>query len=355
MKNKRFLVKAIQALPKLSKESLIKFCKELIYEQYSLLDILETSPVAVSISFEEQLIFENSLYVQIVQEIPNIVLKTGIQSFQDFQNIDRLFYVVRKNIENYTVVYLMELTPFFQENITTKTQDSLVALETLAAGISHEIKNPLSAIDIHTQLLLNKIHNKKITVSEDIQKYLCIVKEESDRLLSVLDIFLNITRKSKPNLLFTEISLILDKINSLLEPELSQKNIILIIKKEVVPKIFTSPYILQQIILDLLRNSIEALSGQTHKQINISLEENNTKTHIVISIDDSGVGIGSNKIYKIFDPYFTTKMEGTGLGLTLVKKMVEELGGEIFVAKSQLGGAKFELYFPISIEQKLLS
>ncbi|MGL5956887.1 MAG: sensor histidine kinase [Brevinema sp.] len=355
MKNKRFLTKAIRALPKLSKESLIKFCKELIYEQSSLLEILELSPWAVNISYKNQVIFENSLYTQITQEIPNIVLKTGVQSFQDFQNMDRIFYVVHKSIERYTVLYLVELTQFFQENITTKTQDSLTALETLAAGISHEIKNPLSAIDIHTQVLLNKIHTKKISVSEDIQKYLYIVKEESDRLLSVLDIFLNITRKSQPNLFFTELSSILDKIQDLLEPELFQKEISLTIKKEVVPKIFTSPSIMQQILLDLLRNSIEALRGQSNKQINISLEENKTKTHLIIAIDDSGIGIDTNLSYKIFDPYFTTKIEGTGLGLTLVKKMVEELGGEIIIAKSQLGGAKFELYFPISTDQKLLS
>ena len=60
--------------------------------------------------------------------------------------------------------------------------------------------------------------------------------------------------------------------------------------------------------------------------------------------------------YNIFDPYFTTKKNGTGLGLTLVKKMLEELGGEICIGHSMLGGAKFELYLPISKEQqKLLS
>ncbi len=352
--NTRFLKKALKALPKLSRNSLIKFCEELIYEQHKLLNVVED--IAICIYFEEQIIFSSSLYNQYIQEVPNIVLlkEVGVQSILDSKKNDRIFYIMKKDIEQNTIVYITELTQYFHENITTKTQESITALETLAAGISHEIKNPLSAIDIHTQILQNKIKNHKLSVSPEINNYLNIVKEESDRLLNVLDTFLNITRKSKPELVFTEISQILDKVYQLLIPELAQKQISLEIKIDAVPKIFTSPHILQQILLDLLRNSIEALKNQDNKSIEISLKETDTKTHIIISVDDSGSGIDSQVLYKIFDPYFTTKPEGSGLGLTLVKKMVEELGGRIFVAHSTLGGARFELYFPISSEQKLL-
>ncbi len=353
-KNTRFLKKALKALPKLSRTSLIKFCEELIYEHYNLLNIIEG--VAVGVYLKDQIVFASDLYNQYLQEMPNIVLSTevGVQSILDTQKNDRVVYIMKKNFDQHTVIYVAELTQFFQENITTKTQESLIALETLAAGISHEIKNPLSAIDIHTQILQNKIKNNRLSVSPEIIKYLNIVQEESDRLINVLNTFLGITRKSQQPLVFTEVAQILDKSYQILMPELEQKQILLQLKIDSVPKIFTTPHILQQIILDLLRNSIEAINNQSNRTIELSLQENNTKTHIIISIDDSGCGIDSHVQYKIFDPYFTTKTEGTGLGLTLVKKMVEELDGKIFVAHSNLGGAKFELYFPISSEQKLL-
>ncbi|MDK2819032.1 MAG: GHKL domain-containing protein [Spirochaetota bacterium] len=358
-RNERFLKKAIKTLPKLQKDALIGLSKELIHEKYSLLNIIELNPTAICLYLDKQIVFKSYLFNELTSEIPNLIFlldKIGVQYIQDCYKKDRIFNIVKKEIDHSTIIYITELTTFFTENMTTKTKDSLLALENLAAGISHEIKNPLSAIDLHTQLLNYKIDNNKLTVPLEIITYLNIVKKESDRLLKVLDNFLNITRKSQPILEFTEVSHVIDTIANLLEPELSLHNIILSFQIDTIPKIFTSPYILQQVILDLIRNSIESLENIKYKQIEISIKESNTKTHIIISIDDSGIGLSIELKYKIFDPYFTTKKNGTGLGLTLVKKMLEELNGEIYIGQSSLGGAKFDLYLPISKEfKKLLS
>lgn len=356
-KNSRFLKKALQALPRLSKNSLLKFCDNLIDEHYTLLTTVDKSPFAICIYKNSQVIYENIYFSNLLKTVPNIILfkDTGIHSIQDIYKKDRIFFITTTMTDELLIYYFIEQTEYFQENISNKTQESLAALENLAAGISHEIKNPLSAIDIHTQLLQYKIKTKQLSVSEEIQQYLHIVKTESNRLLSVLDTFLNMTRKSKPTLIFTETSHILETIKNLLGAELHQKNIVFHLNIDSVPKIFTSPSLLQQILLDLLRNSIEAVLNHKDKRIILSLKENNFKTHVLFIIEDSGDGIDSSLLYKIFDPYFTTKSNGTGLGLTLVKKMTEELGGEILVNKSDLGGAKFTLCFPISTEQKLLS
>ena len=358
-RNERFLKKAIKTIPKLQKDALIELGKELLYEKYSLLNIIELDPTAICLYLDKKIVFNNHLFNELTKEFPDFTLlleKTGVQCIQDFYKKDRVFNISKKEIDQSTIIYITELTIFFTDDITTKTKDSLLALENLAAGISHEIKNPLSAIDLHTQLLYHKINNKKLEVPSEIITYLDIVKQESDRLLKILDNFLNITRKSQPTLEFTEVSHVIDTITNLLAPELSLSNILLSFQIDTIPKIFTSPHILQQIILDLIRNSIESLENVSYKQIEISIKESNTKTHIIIAIDDSGIGVSSELKYKIFDPYFTTKKNGTGLGLTLVKKMLEELGGEICIGHSMLGGAKFELYLPISKEQqKLLS
>ncbi len=357
MKNTRFLKKALHALPKLSKNALLKFCENLLHEHYNLLGVLDEIIMAVRVcDHDNKTVYENSAYDTLSKEFHNLSLfqNTGVTTIIDNKKNDRIFYIKTQNTNQFTIRYFMELTDILKDQ--SYHQESLQALETLAAGISHEIKNPLSAIDIHTYLIQKKINSNKIRVQKEVKDYIDIVKEESSRLLHVLDMFLNMTRKSQPELVFTETADVAYKAYKLLEPELNAENIKLRLEINSVPKIFTSPDLLQQILLDLLRNSMEALKNQNDKMIELGIKENDSKTHIIISVDDSGSGIESGVVHKIFDPYFTTKDNGTGLGLTLVKKMIEELNGKILVSASNLHGAKFDIYLPISADiQKLLS
>lgn len=354
-KTERFFKKALATLPKLQKNILIDLSKELIYERSLLVNILDNISIAVIAYQNQQIVFSNQQYDLLKKEIPNLYLdQTGTIAIKDIYKKNRMLNIVSVSKESYKFIYIVDIIQQNQQDLDNIIRKSFESLENLAAGISHEIKNPLSAIDIHTQIIQKNIKEGQLEVSDEITNYLSIVQKESSRLLEVLNTFLSITRQNQLTLLFTEIATIIENINDIFNEELKQKNIQLIIQNNNIPKVFTSPTILQQIVIDLIRNAIEAMENIVEKIIKISLQESNTKSNIIIVIEDSGIGIPKNLQNKVFEPYFSTKQNGTGLGLTLVKKMVKELGGEIILNDSELGGAKFEIYFPISLEQKKL-
>lgn len=357
-KKGRFLKKALHTLPKLQKKELIELCKNLIHERGFFLKIIENNSQSVIVFHNDLIIFQGTKIVELMKEIPNLHFSSkyiGLISTQDIHHRDRILNIEFIEDEENHFFYIKDLSDSYNFLTSQKVEDGLGALENLAAGIAHEIKNPLTAIDIHTQLLCREINKKKITVSNEILNYLDIVQKENARLLHILNDFMNMTRKIKPQLVFTEIKDIIYNMINVFEGEFREKNIQITTSIKQVPKIFTAPVSLQQALSDLIRNAIEALENVQNKQIHLSLSEDQTKNYLVIGIEDSGIGIPQNIKAKIFTPYFTTKNKGTGLGLTFVKKIIHELNGTILLKDSQLGGIACVIFLPISLGQKKLA
>ena len=358
-KTERFLKKTLEKLVKLDKKQLIELSKDLMYERALSSHILDNLSVAIIVYQFQSVVYTNEQYNTLSTEIPILpthILQEGDQVAKDIYKNNRFINIKTQTVNDFKIIYIRDKSQEITQQLDQKTRQGLDALENLAAGISHEIKNPLSAIDLHTQILQKNILSGKLKVSEEITQYLSVVQKESTRLLEVLETFLSMTRHHKPNLVFTEISEVVENAQEIFKEELDQKGILLNITEEKVPKIFTSPALLQQIILDLVRNAMEAVEEQEEKIITINIQQSDTKNDIIISIEDTGCGIPSDIKNKIFEPYFSTKFYGTGLGLTLVNKMVKELGGWVFVENTQSHqGARFDVYLPISQDfQKLL-
>lgn len=358
-KKERFFKKALETLPKLQKEDLIRLSEILISERSLFYQLIEHNPTGVIVYQTTNIIFQCQLVTALLKECPNIILsptQIGTFSIQDIYGNERVLEISHENLEDeLNIYYITDVTTYQKEVLSQKTRKGLDALETLAAGIAHEIKNPLSAIDIHTQLIKRQIDKKTIAVPNEIEEYIQIVQHENSRLLLVLDDFLNMTRKIKPKLVFTEISDILYHVEKVFEQEFYKHNIIFKTNIAQVPKIFTSPSQLQQAISDLIRNAIEAIEKKDQKIILLSLTEDYMKNNIIISVEDSGNGISPSIRNRVFEPYFTTKKTGTGLGLTLVNKMIHEIGGFVIISNSdELGGASCQICLPISKGQKKL-
>ncbi len=138
---------------------------------------------------------------------------------------------------------------------------------------------------------------------------------------------------------------------------------ILFVNGDSIPKIFIDKDYLRQAILNLLKNAIEAIKSKNYpyynkktiKKIQIKTFYDIGTDSIGISIIDSGIGIENEKLQKIFEPYYTTKEYGTGLGLTIVYKIVKEHGGDIKVESEKDNGSKFTIYLPISKGTKLIT
>ncbi len=247
---------------------------------------------------------------------------------------DKVYYEIEKitTEEGLIIIKIRNITQKKSLEFQLKNLESISALNNLAAGIAHEIKNPMTAIDLHTQLIKRAIVQETVKVPQEVENYVAIIDEESGRLNRILNDFLVSARKRELSLTFENINEFLDGILQLVEPEFEENGITLVKRyDDLVPKIFIDRDYLKQAVLNLLKNAIEAVKDCSVKRIEIGTYFDTGTGSVAVEIGDSGKGIDDEKIGKIFEPYFTTKEYGTGLGLTIVYKIVKEHGGEIRV------------------------
>lgn len=208
--------------------------------------------------------------------------------------------------------------------------ESLAALTTFSAGIAHEIKNPLGAIAIYLQLLKKDIKNCKCKNVSELEHSINIIKEEVDRLTEVLNSFLFTVRPLKAEFMLVNLKTFLDRFNDFILPELRVNNIKLNTNYGNLPNVWIDEKLFRQALLNLIQNSISAIkSKEDNNNGKIEIDAYSQNNYVIIEISDNGIGIPEEIQNKIFDPYFTTKSNGTGLGLTIVYKIIKEHNGYI--------------------------
>jgi two-component system, sporulation sensor kinase E len=255
-----------------------------------------------------------------------------------------------ENVGN--IIILVDITEKKEREIQLRQAESLAALTTLSAGVAHEIKNPLASIDIHIQLLRKQIAKRKGENVKNMENLLVIVKEEIDRLNSIVQDFLFAVKPMNMNLSRESINEIMKEMMDFLKYELQEADVSVMLEfEEGLPEVFVDPKYLKQAILNVVKNSIEALDGGG--RLNVKTEEA-SNGDVLIHIIDNGKGIPENIIGKIFEPYFTTRKFGTGLGLVIVYKIIKELGGDIKVSSKENEGTAVSIKLPVLEKKKRL-
>jgi len=250
------------------------------------------------------------------------------------------------------IIILMDITEKKMREFQLRQAESLAALTTLSAGVAHEIKNPLASIDIHIQLINREISKFKEEDVKNIKNLLAIVKEEIDRLNSIVQDFLFAVRPMNFNLSNENINDIIKDMIDFLKYELMDADIEVIYElDDNLPPVLVDPKYLKQALLNVIKNSIEAIHGGG--KIIIKTEET-VDGDVVIHIIDNGEGIPPELMKKIFEPYFTTRKSGTGLGLVIVYKIIKELGGDIRVKSEPGKGTIFSIKLPVFEKKKKL-
>ncbi len=247
-----------------------------------------------------------------------------------------------------------------KELITIQNEIAKLENETLpvlAAGLAHEVKNPLAAIHLHLQLLENQIY---LIDKEDIKKNLLtriqIIKKEIINLNRLLQEFLKVIRSEKRTFTIEEINDLIPSIISLLKPQAQKVGAeILFFPGKLPNSIKCDPLFIRQILINLIINSIQAFytENDPNKKRKIEISTGIENDIPYIRIADNGPGIPQNIQHKIFEPFFTTKQEGSGLGLPLVKKMVEEMNGSIEFISKEKEGTIFTIYFYPEISKEI--
>ena len=260
-----------------------------------------------------------------------------------------------------TLIKAFDITQTYENSQKLKRAEQLASLTTLAAGVAHEIKNPLGSISIYIQLI-EKIIKKNIDNSSqcfsELKDYCAIIKEEIGRLEDTINSFLFSVRKLELNLEETNInSLILSTID-FLKYEIENNNINMEIKfdRDNLIMRIDERYIKQSLI-NIIQNAIDSILEKSEKNYKkeIQIKLKTVDNFALITIKDNGIGIKEETLPKIFEPYFTTKRHGTGLGLTNVARIIEAHNGNINIESEYGKGTKVIIKLPLMQEnQKFL-
>jgi signal transduction histidine kinase len=269
-----------------------------------------------------------------------------------------------------SVILIEDITERRNREAALRRMESLASLTTLAAGVAHEIKNPLGALSIHVQLLQRAIDaQEKLCAAlqstkspnenecepnkyfHQIDKYIKVLNEEIDRLNRIVVDFLFAVRPMKVEPRRGDINSFVKDLAEFVSFELKNANIecVLNLEENLIPIDF-DPALMRQALLNLINNASAAMSGGGK----ITITTADAEGEEIITVADTGKGISEEDFPKIFEHYFTTKETGTGLGLTVVFRVIKEHKGEIDVSSSEGEGTVFTISLPKPRSQQRL-
>jgi len=220
--------------------------------------------------------------------------------------------------------------------------DRLAAMGELTAGVAHEVRNPLGVIRASVQLLEDAKGDPSRT-----HEAAEVIKQEIDRLDRVIKALLDFGRPSKPTLVHTDLNEVLQDIVLFTNRFAKQSDVHIVEKLDAdLPAVHGDPDQLKQVFLNLVTNAVQAMdkTGGT-----ITIETRGAGEYVEVSVSDNGPGIAVADLPKVFDPFFTKRAEGTGLGLTIVHRIIDEHEGHIEV-ESGPGGTVFNVTLPAALD-----
>jgi two-component system NtrC family sensor kinase len=226
---------------------------------------------------------------------------------------------------------------------TLAQSEKLAAVGQLAAGLAHEINNPLTAIIANAQLL-----NREIPVEDDKQELVDLILRAGNRASQVVRNLLDLARKEQYDLAPVDVNETIRRSLTFVQHEFTKRNINLIYEPTPeLPKVMASQDHLQGVWLNLITNALDALDGEPGELRIITRQQGN---EVRVMVSDSGKGMPPERLTRIFEPFYTTKApgRGTGLGLSVVHRVIKQHGGRILVDSQLEVGTRFTVILPMA-------
>ena len=220
--------------------------------------------------------------------------------------------------------------------------EKLASLGKLAAGVAHEINNPLTGVLTNSSLLLEDLEDGDPR-KEDVQ----VIVNETIRCREIVKRLLDFARQTKPQKKLSDLNALIENIILLVRNQSAFRNII--IKKVLdpsIPEVMVDADQIQQVFINFILNASEAM--QNGGQLVVETRLTAAKDFIEIKFTDSGGGISEKDKRRIFDPFFTTKQQGTGLGLSISHGIIERHGGKIILDSALGKGTSFTIFLPVN-------
>jgi signal transduction histidine kinase len=222
--------------------------------------------------------------------------------------------------------------------------EQLAAVGRLAAGVAHEMGAPLQVIDGRAKQLL---HHTDATI-ETRRRNLTIIRNQAERIARIVRQLLNLSRPHKIHFRKIELASLIEETAELIETQAESAGVEVEIRRDIDATVEADRELIQQVLLNICRNGIQAMpqGGRLRIECLKDAAERNGRRFAALRVSDTGVGIAPEHLPNIFDPFFTTKEvgQGTGLGLPISRRIVEEHDGWIEAANGAEGGAIFTVY-----------
>jgi two-component system sensor histidine kinase HydH len=221
----------------------------------------------------------------------------------------------------------------------------LASLGRLAAGVAHEVRNPLSSLKGFAQLFRTKFQP-----GSQEEHYADVMIEEVERLDRVVEELLDFARPVRPDRRTTDVNAVVRESAALVSEDAAFKKVSVQTRlSEGLPAVLVDPHQIRQALLNLILNGIDAAGagGTVTVETAVSTGQG-AGAHVTIDVRDNGVGLDAVEIPKIFEPFYTTKPNGTGLGLTIVSRILEQNGGHVSVTSAKGRGSTFSVRLPVA-------
>ena len=224
--------------------------------------------------------------------------------------------------------------------------ERLNAVTLLAAGVAHELGNPLNSLNIHLQLLERDLRKRATKgADDDVLESLRVARSEVERLDTIINQFLRAVRPSHATRSMVSINTVVHESLAFLEPEIKDRDVIVQEELgEALPLIPANADQLKQAFYNLIKNAVQALSHGGILRVTTSQSD----THLEIAFEDNGTGISVEDMAHITEPYFTRKKDGTGLGLFIVQRILHEHGGHLELLSEPGRGTTARILLPLA-------
>jgi signal transduction histidine kinase len=230
--------------------------------------------------------------------------------------------------------------------------ERVAAWQEIARKIAHEIKNPLSPIQISIETLRKVYERSHPDFKSIFRESTATILEEVEKIRNIVQEFSDFARMPEPEYELVDLKEVIGKAVRLFKPQLG--NAKLELRLDDVPQIEADPEQLHRALVNLIGNALDAIGGSG--SLSITLEQMSSRTvrgrkrgktrFLKISVVDDGPGVSEEDMQKVFTPYFTTKEDGTGLGLVIVQKIIEQHKGRLNFRSAQGGGTAVEIILP---------
>ncbi len=357
--------------------------KELSKSEKRLRTLVENSLTGISIIQDNRVIYQNPEQENLLGPLPRSPKFTDIQSIhpEDIQKVEHFYERItsgemrtietdfrfypkasnegsseikwvycRANLIEYqgkdaVLINMMDITRTKELEHLVRIQDKMTSLGRVATGIAHEIRNPLSGINIYLDTL-HKLYERGGNL-EKIKAILEHIQSASSKIEAVIKRVMDFSKPSAPKFVMTEINKSIEDAILLSSVALRKREIrIKKVLDDHLPQCYIDPQLMEQVILNLITNAAESMKevdGEKKIEVTSSFEKEN----ILIKISDSGPGVPDEIKDKVFDPFYTTKNGSTGIGLSLCHRIVSDHGGFLDLSNSKWGGAQFTINIPV--------